>query len=85
MRLRRGSCNESLVDVPFFFSMPRVVATQIATLIESNDGPSDAIMLPGRMLTVPSSITLPEVQALMYPSGGVVYPAVSEEWYCPGP
>jgi hypothetical protein len=74
---RGGPCLSSLFSVD--------PATQVATLIESNDGPSDGIMLPGGMLTVPSSITLSDVRARMYPTGGVVYPTDSEEWYCPGP
>jgi hypothetical protein len=74
---RGGPCLSSL----FSFEP----ATQVATLIESNDGPNGAIMLPGRMLTVPSSITLSDLRVRMYPTGGVVYPADTEEWYCPGP
>jgi hypothetical protein len=74
---RGGPCLSSL----FSFDP----ATQVATLIESNDGPTDGIMLPGRMLLVPPSITLSDVRARMYPTGGVVYPTDTEEWYCPGP
>ena len=74
---RGGSCLSSL----FSFDP----ATQVATLIESNDGPTDGSMLPGRMLVVPPSITLPDVRARMYPTGGVVYPTDTAEWYCPGP
>jgi hypothetical protein len=74
---RGGPCLSSLFSVD--------PATQVATLIESNDGPTDGIMLPGRMLAIPSSITLSDVRARMYPTGGVVYPTDTAEWFCPGP
>lgn len=74
---RGGSCLAAL----FSFDP----TTQVATLVENNDGPTDGIILPGRVLVVPSSITLSDVRARMYPTGAVVYPADTEEWYCPGP
>ena len=77
-----GSCSSAL----FSYNAP----TQIATLLESNDGYTDVrtgnqIMLPGRVVVVPHTITLAEVRARMYPSGDVVYPTDTGESWCPGP
>ncbi|HEY5026432.1 MAG TPA: hypothetical protein VII76_15755 [Acidimicrobiales bacterium] len=61
-------------------------ATQIATLVGSDAEP-DAPRLPllGRIVVIPQTITLADVQARMYPTGGVVYPADVGESWCPGP
>jgi hypothetical protein len=74
---RGGPCLSSLFSVD--------LATQVATLFESNDGPTDGIVIPGRLLEIPSSITVSDVRARMYPTGGVVYPTDTAEWFCPGP
>jgi hypothetical protein len=59
---------------------------QIASLIYSDDGyESPRIPLPGRVVTVPQTITLAKVRARMYPTGGVVYPTDTGESWCPGP
>jgi hypothetical protein len=61
-------------------------ATQMATLAESDDGPeSPVIHLPGRVVTIPHTISLADVQERMYPTGGVVDPVDTEEEACPGP
>jgi hypothetical protein len=74
---RGGSCVSAL-----FSYLP---ASQMATLTYSEDGQSNQIVLPGRVVPVPTSISLTDLQARMYPTTGVVYPTDSEEWYCPGP
>jgi hypothetical protein len=60
-------------------------ASQVASLIDSEDGLSNQIVLSGRVLSVPHSISLTDLQARMYPTTGVVYPSDAAEWYCPGP
>jgi hypothetical protein len=61
-------------------------STRIASLIESDDGyEAPRIPLPGRIVTIPQTITLAEVRARMYPTGGVVYPTDTGESWCPGP
>ncbi len=75
---RGGSCISALFSYD--------PATTIATLLENNDGAnSNEIVLSGRTLPIPTTITLADVQARMYPTGGVVYPDDTAEWYCPGP
>jgi len=75
---RGGSCISAL------FSYDR--ATMIATLLENDDGGNgNEIVLSGRTLPIPTTITLANVQTRMYPTGDVVYPDDTAEWYCPGP
>jgi hypothetical protein len=75
---RGGSCLSSL------FSYDST--SEVATFIEQADGPqANEMMVSGRVLRVPSTITMHELQARMYPTGGVVYPDDTAEWFCPGP
>jgi len=75
---RGGGCVSAL------FSYDPV--TQVATLMESDDGfEAPRMPLPGRIVTVPHTITLGEVRARMYPTDGVVYPTDTGESWCPGP
>jgi hypothetical protein len=60
--------------------------SQVASLIdETYDGDPNLIPLPGRTLPIPQTMTLAYVEARMHPTGGVVVPLNSAEWYCPGP
>ena len=75
---RGGSCLSSL------FSYDST--SKVATFIEQADGPqANEIVVSRRVLTVPRTITVGELQARMYPKGGVVYPDDTAEWFCPGP
>ncbi len=75
---RGGSCLSALYSYDS--------AAGVASFVEKGDSPqTNEILLSGRVLPVPQTITLPEVQARMYPTGGVVYPDETAEWYCPGP
>jgi hypothetical protein len=75
---RGGSCLSSLYSYD--------PASQVATFIAQGDSPQvNEIVLSGRVLPVPQTITLAQVQARMYPTGGVVYPDGTAEWFCPGP
>jgi peptidylprolyl isomerase len=61
--------------------------TNVATLIGS-DAEFEAPRLPldgGRVVVIPATITLAEVEQRMYPTGGPVYPTDSGESWCPGP
>ena len=59
--------------------------TKLGQLVGSADGLNNHILLPGRSLDVPQSISLAEVQERMDPTGGVLYPTDASESYCPGP
>jgi hypothetical protein len=60
--------------------------TQIATLISADDGHAvPEILLPGRVVALPRTITLASVEARMYPTGGPVYSSDAGESFCPGP
>ncbi len=59
--------------------------TGIGTLVQSNDGVGNRILLPDRVVEVPPTIALSDVRARTYPTGGIVYPTDAVEWYCPGP
>jgi hypothetical protein len=74
---RGGPCVSAL----FAYS----ATTQQATLLANNDGYNGDILLPGRTLLVPNTISLEEVQKRMNPTGGVIYPTNSSESLCPGP
>lgn len=75
---RGGSCTSALFSYD--------PATTMATLLENDDGGnSSEIVLSGRTLPIPTTITLANVQARMYPTGDVVYPDDTAEWFCPGP
>ena len=74
---RGGSCLSAL----YSFNP----GTQTATLMQSNDGQSNRILLSGRVIQVPPAMTLADTRVRMYPTGGVVYPTDAVEWYCPGP
>jgi hypothetical protein len=74
---RGGPCVSAL----FAYS----AATQQATLLANNDGYNGDILLPGRNLLVPHTVSLEDVQKRMDPTGGVVYPTNSSESFCPGP
>lgn len=61
--------------------------TTVATLIGS-DAEFEAPRLPlagGRVVVIPATITLAEVEQRMYPTSGPVYPTDSGESWCPGP
>ena len=75
---RGGSCVSAL-----FTYDPN---TQVAAFVSSDDGftPGE-IMLPGRVVTIPRTITLNGIQERMYPTTGVVYPSDTSESLCPGP
>ncbi len=60
-------------------------ATQLATLIQSDDGLNNQITLPGRVVQVPPMMALADIRARMFPTNGVVYGLDTAEWYCPGP
>jgi hypothetical protein len=74
---RGGPCVSAL----FTYS----AATQQATLLANNDGYNGDILLPGRNLLVPHTVSLEDVQKRIDPTGGVVYPTNSSESFCPGP
>ena len=75
---RGGSCLSSL------FSYDST--SEVATFIEQADGPeAHEVIVSGRVLRVPSTITIRQLQARMYPTGGVVFPDGTAEWFCPGP
>lgn len=74
---RGGSCVSALFSYD--------PTSQVATLIGSQDGMRNQIVLPGRVLPIPETVSLSNIRARMYPTTGVVYPSDSEEWYCPGP
>jgi hypothetical protein len=75
---RGGSCLSAL----FSYDANSHIATFVS---KSDDAEPDEITLPGRELPVPETISLAALQARMYPTGGVVYPSDTAEWYCPGP
>jgi len=59
---------------------------EIATLVASDAEPQAPQMpLPGRTVVIPQTISLAELQARMYPTGGPVYPTDTGESWCPGP
>ncbi len=61
-------------------------ARQIATLVGSDAEPdAPQLPLPGRVVGIPHTITLAELQSRMYPTGGPVYPTDVGESWCPGP
>jgi hypothetical protein len=74
---RGGACVSAL------YSFNR--ASQVATLIQSDDGQNNQVLLPGRVVRIPSTTTLADIRARMFPTDGVVYPTDAVEWYCPGP
>ncbi len=74
---RGGACISAL----FSYS----AATQEATLLSFNDGYNGEMLLPGRTLSVPHTISLEDAQERMDPTGGVVYPTNNSESLCPGP
>ena len=75
---RGGACVSAL------FSYDQT--SEVATFIQDDDSPqANGIPLPGRLLQVPQTITLGEVRARMYPTGGELYPEGTQESYCPGP
>jgi len=61
-------------------------STDIASL-DASDAESQAprLPLPGRTVVIPQSISLADLQARMYPTGGPVYPTDTGESWCPGP
>lgn len=59
--------------------------TEEATLLSFNDGYNDQVLLPGRTLIVPQTVSLDYVEARMNPTGGIVYPTDAGESLCPGP
>jgi hypothetical protein len=60
--------------------------SQVASLIDERYSVDrDLILLPGKRLPVPKTMTLGYVRAHMYPTGGVVVPSDEAEWNCPGP
>jgi hypothetical protein len=61
--------------------------TEVATFISqwSGLGPSDQVPLPERITTIPATIDLATLRARLYPTGGVTYPAHTDESFCPGP
>jgi hypothetical protein len=62
-------------------------STQVATFASqwTGLGPGGQIALPGRFATIPATIDLANLQAQLYPTGGVTYPADAGESFCPGP
>jgi hypothetical protein len=74
---RGGSCISAL------FAYDR--GSQTADLIGSDDGLNNQILLPGRTLPIPRSISLSSLQERMYPTTGVLYPTDTGESFCPGP
>lgn len=75
---RGGDCLSALFSY--------VAATQIATLVGSDAEPdAPRLPLPGRIVVIPQTITLADVQARMYATGGAVYPTDVGESWCPGP
>ena len=76
--VRGGGCVSSLFSYNSTF--------QVATFVEQSASPQqNEILLSGLVLPIPETITLAEVQARMYPTGGVVYADGTAEWFCPGP
>ena len=61
--------------------------TQVATFVRqwTGLGPNDQIPLPGRITVVPATIALAALRSRLYPTGGVTYPARTDESFCPGP
>jgi hypothetical protein len=75
---RGGTCGSALFSYD--------PTTEIATLVTSEDGVTPGqIMLPGRVLPIPKTITLRALRERMYPTTGVVYPSDTSEETCPGP
>ena len=62
-------------------------STEVATFISQWSGlrPSDQVPLPGRITTIPATIDLATLRTRLYPTGGVTYPAHTDESFCPGP
>ena len=59
------------------------VGTEIATLIGNDVEPQPRLPLAGdRVVVIPETITLAEVQKRMYPTGGPVYPTDASESLC---
>lgn len=74
---RGGSCLSAL------FSYNSI--SGVATFIEQAEGPqASEIIVSARVLRLPRTITIGDLQARMYPTGGVVYPDGTAEWFCPG-
>ena len=63
--------------------------TQVATFLATEDGltaqNTGEIPVAGRLLRIPKTISLADVEARMYPTGDVVYPSDASESGCPGP
>jgi hypothetical protein len=77
--IAEGACLSAL----FAYEPNADVATFISQ--RSGLGPSDQILLPGRITTIPSTVDLTTLRTRLDPTNGVAYPAETGESFCPGP